>query len=207
MATKSKYSAASAAGEPEPPPVPDGADVAPLSVAYPVPADYQTLWVIKGDARADWALGYVSVLLTDVAGIVADGNAVDPYVVYPLPVIEDTTQVAFLKKILASLALTGIAAPTSVVADGATASTVTYTLKRNGEPMAGVPLTFLADKATAELSASSATTGADGTASVTVTDTVAETTTVTAALPGIIKTALVPVTFTAPPAPTPAPAP
>jgi len=200
--------------EPAPPPEPEGAEpgplpedalVAPLSAEYPAPADYQTLWVIKGDARARWELGYVSVLVADVAGIVADGNAVDPYAVYPLPYIVDTTQIVFLKQILASLSLTGVAAPTSVVADGVAASTITYTLTRSGDPLPGVAVTFLADRGTAALSAPSGTTGTDGTVTVDVTDTAAETTTVTGSLPGAIKTALVPVTFTAPPPPAPAP--
>jgi len=66
-------------------------------------------------------------------------------------------------------------------ADGATANVVQFTAQDQvGAPMAGVELTFSVDKGTALPAPVTAITAADGTASVNVTDTVAEVVNVTA---------------------------
>lgn len=69
----------------------------------------------------------------------------------------------------------------NAAADGVAVNTVRFTARdQNGDPMAGVALTFSVDKGTALPAPVNANTAADGTATVNVTDTVVEVVNVTA---------------------------
>jgi len=59
--------------------------------AYPPATSYMTVWVYRtGVALVNGQTGWLQVLKTDAAILIAAGNAVDPYTVGTLPYITST---------------------------------------------------------------------------------------------------------------------
>lgn len=163
-----------------------------VAVPLTITASSATAVVTPSSGTTDASTGTLDVTVTDTRGetVTLTAASLD---------VTGTTDINFetVPQVLAKIK--GEATIDNAAADGESSAEATFTaLDTNDAPMPGVDLTVTIDSETAQLATKAITTGDDGAASVTLTDTVAETVSVTAASDDISGSADVNFTSTGP---------